>query len=78
LSAPKSAINPIFKVVSSFSFLSAVGMLMPSLIAIPTITEVVLETLAFDTCLTTFRSSRCDRQWRTPASLADVVLDAGR
>jgi len=81
LSAPKSAINPIFKVVSSFSSLrrgDTDAYVAYILIAIPTITEVVLETLAFDTCLTTFRSSRRDRQWRTPASLADVVLDAGR
>ena len=79
LSAPKSAINPIFKVVSLFSSLSAAEILTPtSLIAIPTITEVVVETFAFDACLTTFRSSRCDRQWRTRASLADVILDAGR
>jgi hypothetical protein len=60
LSAPKSAINPIFKVVSLRLLSRFCGLLTHTRFtptAIATITEAVFEALAFDPCLTTIFSA---------------------
>ena len=57
LTAPKSAINPIFKVVSSSCCQVECSCLRCVVIAdITTIAEVVFEALTFDACLATFFS----------------------
>ena len=62
LTAPKSAINPIFKVVSRSCCQVGCSCLYRVVIAgITSIAEVVFEALTFDACLTTFLSPRCGR-----------------